>query len=239
MEEACGAEVRFVSFPDVYFRISEALQSPKSSITQAELISKDTALSATLLKLANSAIYGVPAKVDSIQRAAALIGEARRSPSPSGIGGEILQQHPIEWVNMESFWDTRRRGGPGTDHLVEEEFSYHRKSFRRGHPPRHRQARPAAARSVRHGEGNGGRGGTESPLVEMERELFGFDHASSEEYPRMRGSPRLSDLVRLHHAPVDETHSFPAAALSVADTLAALRQGSSGSPHPPAISDEV
>ena len=62
------------------------------------------------------------------------------------------------------------------------------------------------------------------PLVEMERELFGFDHGELGGSILERwGFPReLSDLVRLHHAPVDETHSFPAAALSVADTLARL-----------------
>ncbi|HRX25757.1 MAG TPA: HDOD domain-containing protein, partial [Aminivibrio sp.] len=59
MEDILRTEVGLTSFPDVYFRVSEALQSPKSSVSHiADLISRDTALSATLLKLANSAIYG-------------------------------------------------------------------------------------------------------------------------------------------------------------------------------------
>ena len=245
MEELVGAEVRFVSFPDVYFRISEALQSPRSSITHiADLISKDTALSATLLKLANSAIYGVPAKVDSIQRAAALIGGKALSILALGVSAvKSFNSIPSEWVNMESFWrhsvavavlgqiiSSRKNS-----RIIEKVFvggilhDIGRLVLLRHVPSVMARAIAAAAEQ-------------KVPLVEMERELFGFDHGELGGSILERwGFPReLSDLVRLHHAPVDETHSFPAAALSVADTLAAaLRQGSSGSPHPPAISDEV
>ena len=245
MEELVGAEVRFVSFPDVYFRISEALQSPKSSITHvAELISKDTALSATLLKLANSAIYGVPAKVDSIQRAAALIGGKALSILALGVSAvKSFSSIPSEWVNMESFWRhsvavavlgqiiSSRKNSRSIEKVFVGGILHDigRLVLLRHVPSIMARAIAAAAEQ-------------KIPLVEMERELFGFDHGELGGSILERwGFPReLSDLVRLHHAPIDETHSFPAAALSVADTLAAaLRQGSSGSPYPPAISDEV
>ena len=106
MEDILRTEVGLTSFPDVYFRVSEALQSPKSSVSHiADLISKDTALSATLLKLANSAIYGVPAKVDSISRATALIGGRALSVLALGVSAvQNFKDIPVEWVNMESFW---------------------------------------------------------------------------------------------------------------------------------------
>jgi len=245
LEQLAAAEVRFVSFPDVYFRISEALQSPKSSITHvADLISKDTALTATLLKLANSAIYGVPAKVDSIQRAAALIGGKALSILALGVSAvQTFNSIPSDWVNMESFWrhsvavavlgqiiSSRKHS-----RIIERMFvggilhDIGRLVLLRHVPSVMNRAIAAAAAE-------------KIPLVDMERRILGFDHGELGGTILERwGFPReLTDLVRFHHSPGEETNSFPAAALSMADTLAAaLRQGSSGSPHPPSISDEV
>ena len=70
-----GSEVKLVSFPDIYFKIRQILDSPTSSAAQvADVISKDTSLTAKLLKLVNSPFYGLPQRIDSISRAVMVIG---------------------------------------------------------------------------------------------------------------------------------------------------------------------
>ncbi len=245
IQQLVEAEVRFTTFPDVYFRVSEALQSPRSSIVHvADLISKDTALTATLLKLANSAIYGVPGKVDSITRAAALIGGKALSILALGVSAvKAFSEIPAEWVDMDSFWKhsvgvavfgqiLASKKNPRSIETVFVGGILH--DIGRMVLLRHvpfvmaNLIKDAAAERV--------------PLLETERKTLGFDHAElGGALLDKWGFPRaISDLVRFHHAPEDEMNSFPVAVLAFADVLAgALRQGRSGSKHPPRISDAV
>ncbi|WP_419785819.1 HDOD domain-containing protein [Pseudodesulfovibrio sp.] len=62
-------------FPEIYRRIVEALNNPASSSSSlADIIAQDPGLSASLLKLVNSALYGYSQPVDSLSRAVALVG---------------------------------------------------------------------------------------------------------------------------------------------------------------------
>jgi HD-like signal output (HDOD) protein len=238
-------EVQLVSFPEIYFRISEALQSPKSSITHvANLISKDTALSAALLKLANSAMYGVPAKVESIPRAAALIGG--NALSTLALGVSVITSFgavPAKWVNMQSFWkhsiavavlgqvlSVRK-----TPRAIERIFvggmlhDIGRLVLLR-HAPLAMTKVLAAAEAEK------------APLVEMELRMLGFDHAElGGRLLEKWGFPRiLSDLVRYHHLPEKKEDSFSLGVLAVADVLAGvLFPGSGGSMYLPGLSDTL
>ena len=237
LTELVEIEASLATFPDVYFRICEALQSPKSSITHiAELISKDTGLSTTLLKIANSGIYGVPYRIDSITRAAALIGGRALSVLALGVSAvQVFNHIPVEWVNMKSFW----RHSVGVAVLAQILASHKNagiieKIFIAGilhdmgrlvlfrHLPftMARLMKTAAADSI--------------PLVEAERKELGFDHAELGGclvekwcFPRS-----LSQLVKNHHNPAEGTGSLPAALLSAADVIAAaIRLGNGGSWH--------
>ncbi len=245
LEGLVKGEVELVSFPETYFRISEALQCPKSSITHiADLISKDTALSAALLKLANSAMYGVPARVDSISRAAALIGGNALSLLALGVSAvNSFGAVPAKWVNMEAFWKHsvavavfgQVLGARKTPRAIERIFvggmlhDVGRLVLLR-HAPGVMTKVIAAAEAKR------------VPLVEMEREMLGFDHAElGGSLLEGWGFPRsLSDLVRFHHLPEKQESSFTLAILAAADTLAgAFLSGSSGSTYLSHISDGV
>ena len=237
LAELVETEANLATFPDVYFRICEALQSPKSSITHiADLISKDTGLTTTLLKIANSGIYGVPYRVDSITRAAALIGGRALSVLALGVSAvEAFNHIPVEWVNMKSFW----RHSVGVAVLAQILASHKNagiieKIFVAGilhdmgrlvlfrHLPftMARLMKTAAERKI--------------PLAEAEREELGFDHAELGGclvekwcFPRS-----LSQLVKNHHNTAEGMNSFPAAILSTADVLAgAIRLGNGGSWH--------
>ncbi len=246
LERLVEMEVELVSFPETYFRISEALQSPKSSITHvANLISKDTALSAALLRLANSAMYGVPAKVESIPRAAALIGGNALSILALGVSvAASFGAVPARWVNMQSFWkhsiavavlgqvlSVRK-----TPRAIERIFvggmlhDIGRLILLR-HVPLSMTKVLAAAEAEK------------APLVEMERRMLGFDHAElGGRLLEKWGFPRiLSDLVRYHHLPEKkEEDSFSLGVLAVADVLAGvLFPGSGGSMYLPELSDAL
>ncbi|HRG71384.1 MAG TPA: HDOD domain-containing protein, partial [Thauera aminoaromatica] len=63
------------SLPDVYMRVREQLESPAGSVvTVARLVSADPALSARLLHLVNSPLFGQRGRVEDIVRAVALLG---------------------------------------------------------------------------------------------------------------------------------------------------------------------
>lgn len=63
------------TLPVVAMRVSELINDPKSSSSEiAELLKKDQALTARLLKLANSSYYAIPGGVTDVQRALAFLG---------------------------------------------------------------------------------------------------------------------------------------------------------------------
>ncbi len=69
------AEVdKLVSLPDIYYRLESAIENPASTVEDfSRLLGSDTDLCARLLKLANSAFYSFPAKVETIDRAVGMV----------------------------------------------------------------------------------------------------------------------------------------------------------------------
>ena len=64
-----------ISLPMVYQRVREQLQSPQGSVFEvARLVSADPALTARLLRLVNSAMYGHRGEIDSVVRAVQILG---------------------------------------------------------------------------------------------------------------------------------------------------------------------
>ena len=63
------------SLPDVYERVRAQVESPEGSIVEvARLVGADPALSARLLRLVNSALYGPRGRIDDVLRAVTLLG---------------------------------------------------------------------------------------------------------------------------------------------------------------------
>lgn len=95
-----------VTLPDVYVRISRAIESPKSSSADiAKAVSQDASFTVRLLKLANSALYSCPAKIDSVGKAITLIGIAQvRNLVLSMSVARSFAGLSNELVSMENFW---------------------------------------------------------------------------------------------------------------------------------------
>lgn len=64
-----------LSLPDVYIRLREVMESDNASMADvAEVLSLDPALAARVLRMSNSAFYGFRAQVDTVSRAANILG---------------------------------------------------------------------------------------------------------------------------------------------------------------------
>lgn len=74
-QELASQIERLTSLPTVYDRVREQLESPEGSVVEvARLVSADPALTARLLRLVNSAMYGHRGEIDSVLRAVQILG---------------------------------------------------------------------------------------------------------------------------------------------------------------------
>lgn len=98
---------KLFTLPDVAIRLNELIAAPSSSTKDlAEVVRLDPGLAAALLKLANSAYYGLAAKVDTITRAIAVIGERElQSMAMAAAVVSTFKGLPEDLVDMASFWD--------------------------------------------------------------------------------------------------------------------------------------
>ena len=107
VDDLVQSEVKLASFPDIYFKIRQVLDSPTSTAGQvADVISKDTSLTAKLLKLVNSPFYGLPHRIDSVSRAIMVLGGQEVSTLALGISAmNAFKDIPPELINMRTFWE--------------------------------------------------------------------------------------------------------------------------------------
>jgi HD-like signal output (HDOD) protein len=69
------SDLKLPSPPGIAVRILEAINKDESSYDElGRIIANDPALSTRILQAANSPFYALPSKVDSIQRALAVLG---------------------------------------------------------------------------------------------------------------------------------------------------------------------
>jgi HD-like signal output (HDOD) protein len=95
-----------VSLPEVTLRLTQLLESPDSTNGAiGEVIVNDPALTARLLKLANSAFVGVPRKIETVSQAISLLGRnAVRDLILATSVASTFRGIPPQWVDMERFW---------------------------------------------------------------------------------------------------------------------------------------
>ncbi len=101
-----GGVVELFSLPDIYFQVSEMIGDPKFSIEDiGEVIAKDPALSARLLKVVNSSFYGFQAKIDTISRAIVVVGiDDLKNLLLATSVIDTFNKIPCELVDMTAFW---------------------------------------------------------------------------------------------------------------------------------------
>jgi putative nucleotidyltransferase with HDIG domain len=94
------------SLPMFYSHLSEAIDHPRSSIGDiAKIISEDMGLTARILKLANSPLFGYFSKIDNIIKAVTIIGIFQVRDLALAISVmDAFKGIPEDLVNMAQFW---------------------------------------------------------------------------------------------------------------------------------------
>ncbi len=101
------------SLPQAALRVNELLRDPGHTARQlAEVVELDTGLTARLLRLANSPLFGHAGRIEKISSAIAMIGE--RSLHDLVMATSVTQAFkgiPEEFADMSSFWDNSATSG--------------------------------------------------------------------------------------------------------------------------------
>ncbi|HNR31620.1 MAG TPA: HDOD domain-containing protein [Candidatus Hydrogenedentes bacterium] len=106
MTELVSSVREVASLPAVYHQLVQVVNDPRSSAADvAKVISGDPGLTARLLRLVNSAMYGFPGRIETVSRAVALVGmselcELALATSVIGTFGGALQRT----IHMGMFW---------------------------------------------------------------------------------------------------------------------------------------
>ncbi|OIQ74074.1 HDOD domain protein [mine drainage metagenome] len=98
--------VKLPSISEVAHQLIKTLNNEKISVTQVrDIIAQDPALTAKLLRLANSAEFGLPRGVGSLDAAIQMVGMARvRTLS---LGACMSESFPaLPGLNLQEFWHT-------------------------------------------------------------------------------------------------------------------------------------
>lgn len=229
-----GENTKLSTLPDIYGQLMDAIAKPSSSTYDIEnVISKDTNLSARLLKIVNSAFYGYPSKIDTLSRAVNIIGTRQLSTLAMGINIiTIFNKIPSGIINMKMFWkhsvlcgicarilagykniqNTERMFTAGLLHDIGRLVCYN-------HLPKESLHAVLNAKSSR------------QMLYLAERDIFNLDHAmiGGSLLNRWQMPQSLEDMVHYHHEPQKSKNQMESSILHLADIMAnAMGVGTSG-----------
>ena len=78
LEQLIGKGQDLPSLPEIYLRVSEQLEDEGSTVQQiGDTVQNDPAITTRVLKMVNSAYYGMPNEVASVSQAVSLLGRER------------------------------------------------------------------------------------------------------------------------------------------------------------------
>ena len=220
-----AGEVELLSFPNIYYRIVEILEDPKSSAADlSQVVSTDTSLAARLLRLVNSAYYGLASKVDNIPRAIAMVGTNELSSLALGISVvNHFKDIPAELIDMKSFWRHSITCGVFARILAGhkgirsvERFFVAGLLHDIGRLVLLQKAPLASTRAMVLAQSG------PNDMHVAEKEVFGYDHASVgglllREW-KLPGN--LTTMVRFHHRPENAEEVLDASIIHLADVMA-------------------
>ncbi len=233
------------SLPTIFIEIRHAVDNPNSSIRHiAAIIQKDQGLASRLLRLANSAFYGFPRKVETIDDALHLIGlREMRDLALATTVIESFKDIPPHLLDVRNFWkhciacataggllaQSRHEPNPERFFVAGLLHDIGRLVLVLRAPEKMSEALERSRIE-------------KIPLCQTETAVFGFDHAALGgallEWWKL--PPALVDMVRWHHKPSAARYAITeASVIQFADFLSsALGIGNSGQPLvPPFCSD--
>jgi len=246
LESIVNSASTVYSLPLIHDRLTQAINNPRASISDITLIiSEDQGLCFRILKLANSPMFGYHKNIDTITKAATIIGTQQLrdlSLAISVIG--IFKDIPEDIITMTSFWKHSISCGIVARILA----SYRREPnverfFVAG--ILHDIGQLILCTSIPLILRNLLKQSKESDrmLYEVQRSELGFDHAEvgGELLKKWKIPLLISEPVSCHHDPLHATiYPQDTALLHVSDLIAhALQAGSSGENCLPPLNTEA
>jgi len=233
------------SLPTIFLEISQVIGDPRSSAVHvANVISKDTSLSAKLLRMVNSAFYNFPYKIDTISRAVTIIGS--RQLSTLALGTSVVtsfQGIRKDLVDMESFWKHSIACGvggrmiasfkniPNTERLFVAGLLHDI-----GRLILYQRIPEPMSRIILKAKEN------QELLRSVEDEVLRFDHADvgGMLFKKWKLPLAMEQAVAYHHNPLDSPYLLEASIIHLSDILAnALEIGTSGERLIPPLLPEI
>lgn len=202
------------SLPEIYIRVSELLDNDDSTAMQiGETVQTDPSITSRILKMVNSAYYGLPHRVSTISQAVSLLGRQRLKQMLMGSVLEgLFRNIGNSDFPMQEFWQhsiktaiIARHLAMQNAHIIDHDSLFTAgllhdigRLVMEGGIPGHATNVENLMKSKRIG------------IVEAETELFGFAHTEvSEALLQKWGLPELLvHCVRNHH---EESHEGPSA----------------------------
>lgn len=238
--------LKVASLPQIYIKVDEALNDPKcNNSILAKIVEGDTALTAKLLRIANSALYNFSSKIETVNHAITILGTQQLRELVLACSVlNMFQNIPEGLVTMESFWRHSVACGVAARNIatmrgennIEKFFvagllhDIGRLILLMEAPNEMNQIfEEATAKS--------------KILFSTEKEVLGYDHATIGGLilTKWKLAPRLCEAVQFHHKPQSSTR-FPVdtAILHIADIIAnGMKYGSSGESFVPNISQHA
>jgi HD-like signal output (HDOD) protein len=221
-----------VSLPEVVLRINQMVDDPKSSAEDiGRIVAQDAALTARLLTLANSALFGMQRKVDTVGRAIAVLGTRQVRDLTLGLSAvRAFSGIPNDLVSMGSFWHHSVlcavaarslagqcvRGRPESSFVAGLLHDIGQLVLFAKAPTESRQALLMTIDAP-----------NEPDLHLCEREILGFDHARVGGLlaRRWRLPPSLAEAIEFHHEPARAgSHPLDVAIVHLANSAAVLAE---------------
>ena len=219
-----------VSLPEVSLRVNEIANDPDSTADDmGKVISQDPALVARMLKIANSAYYGVSNEVETITRAIAILGTKKiRDLVISTAASDTFDGIPNNLITMQDFWHHSLYCALLAQILAKKSKKIKSESifiagllhdigqllmFNKLPEKSHETILLLME------------GSEELETYEAERHVFGFDHmeVGAELIKKWKLAPVLQECIEFHHEP-QNAKNFPAEAalINIANAVAVM-----------------
>jgi len=180
LPELVSSVVKLVSLPEVYLRVRQLVDDPRAQMTDvAAAISLDPDLTSRLLRIANSAMFGFPGRVETVARAVTLLGtqQVYHLVLAASVTRAFAHISPA-LVDMQTFWRGSVYGGVVARllarrcHVADVERLFVAGLLRDiGHLVLYARLPDQAQAALQQSDETG------MDLATVERELFGFDYA--------------------------------------------------------------
>jgi putative nucleotidyltransferase with HDIG domain len=215
-----------VSLPEIFYRAQELLDDPRAdSRTIGKVIETDAGLTARLLRIANSPLYGSSARVDRISYAVTLLGRnVLRDLILSTVVLRAFDKVSTQLVDLSSFWHHSLYCGLAARELGRRRGMLHHERMLVagllhdiGQLLMYQRCPELSMQALTRAEA------ADDGMYRAEREVFGYSHADvgAALLKSWRLPESLQEAVACHHEPaLATTYGLEASLLHLGNSIA-------------------